>query len=305
MTQNSLSWTERLFKLVGNTPLVKLSVFRDEFPHASIFAKMESMNPGGSIKDRPVSRMLSDARASGSLRSGQTILDSSSGNAGIAYAMFGRALGHEVEIVIPTNASVERRQRLEAHGARLIQTDAMLGYDEALREVRRRYETNPDRYFFADQYSNNANWLAHYEGTALEILADAPNDVTHFVAGVGTGGTITGVGRRLKEVRPDIRIIAAHPPEFPGVEGLKPLGDGHIEPAILDRSVIDEWVPVDVDVAGDLSFDLARAGIFVGQSSGAYMYAVRQVLESEPNASIVTLFSDGGDRYFSSGLWEP
>ena len=305
MTHTNASWSKQLFQLVGKTPLIEISIFRDEFPGASIFAKLESMNPGGSIKDRPVCRMLTDARSSGALCPGQTILDSSSGNAGIAYAIFGRALGHEVEIVIPTNASIERRQRLEAHGARLIQTDAILGYDEALREVRRRYEATPDRYFFADQYSNDANWLAHYEGTALEILADAPADFTHFVAGVGTGGTITGVGRRLKEVRPSIQIIAAHPPEFPGVEGLKPLGDHHIEPAILDRSVIDEWVEVDVDVAGNLSFDLAQAGIFVGQSSGAYMCAIRHVLEREPDASIVTLFSDGGDRYFSSGLWEP
>ncbi len=294
-----------LFDLVGGTPLIEVSALRGEFPQASVYAKLESMNPGGSIKDRPAARMLRDALASGALRPGQTILDSSSGNAGIAYAMFAAALGYPVEIVIPANASQERRQRLTAHGARLVVTDALLGYDEALREVRRRYEADPDRYYFADQYSNQSNWLAHYEGTAVELLAQAPPDVTHFVAGVGTGGTITGVGRRLREERPDVRIVGARPPEFPGVEGLKPLGSGHIEPAILDRAVVDDWIDVDVDAAGALSFALARTGIFVGQSSGAYLYAVRQVLEREPAACVVTVFSDIGDRYVSSGLWEP
>ena len=263
------------------------------------------MNPGGSIKDRPVARMLLDAVAEGKLGSGQTILDSSSGNAGIAYAMFGAALGYPVEIVIPANASRERRQRLTAHGAHLVITDAVLGYDEALREVQRRYAASSDRYFFSDQYSNDSNWLAHYEGTAIEILAQAPEDFTHFVSGVGTGGTVTGVGRRLREERPDVEVVGALPPVFPGVEGLKPLGEGHIEPEILDRSVVDSWVEIDIDAAGELSFELARAGIFAGQSSGAYLYAVRQILLREPRACVVTVLPDGGDRYISSGLWEP
>ena len=294
-----------LFELVGDTPMVEITIFRAEFPEATVLAKLESMNPGGSIKDRPVARMLLDAVADGKLGSGQIILDSSSGNAGIAYAMFGAALGFPVEIVIPANASQERRRRLTAHGAQLVITDAILGYDEALREVQRRYEADPARYFFSDQYSNDSNWLAHYEGTAVEILAQAPKDFTHFVSGVGTGGTMTGVGRRLREERPDVEIVGALPPVFPGVEGLKPLGKGHIEPAILDRSVVDSWVEIDIDVAGNLSFELARAGIFAGQSSGAYLYAVRQILLREPRACVVTVLPDGGDRYISSGLWEP
>lgn len=294
-----------LFDLVGDTPMVEITIFRDEFPEALVLAKLESMNPGGSIKDRPVARMLLDAVAEGQLGSGQTILDSSSGNAGIAYAMFGAALGYPVEIVIPANASQERRRRLSAHGAHLVITDAVLGYDEALREVQRRYEADPARYFFSDQYSNDSNWLAHYEGTAVEILAQAPEDFTHFVSGVGTGGTMTGVGRRLREERPDVQVVGALPPVFPGVEGLKPLGEGHIEPDILDRSVVDSWLEIDIDAAGSLSFELARAGIFAGQSSGAYMYAVRQILMREPGACVVTVLPDGGDRYISSGLWEP
>ena len=294
-----------LFELVGDTPMVEITIFRTEFPEATVLAKLESMNPGGSIKDRPVARMLLDAVSEGKLGSGQIILDSSSGNAGIAYAMFGAALGFPVEIVIPANASQERRRRLTAHGAQLVITDAILGYDEALREVQRRFEAHPARYFFSDQYSNDSNWLAHYEGTAVEILAQAPEDFTHFVSGVGTGGTMTGVGRRLREERPDVEVVGALPPVFPGVEGLKPLGKGHIEPVILDRSVVDSWVEIDIDAAGDLSFELARAGIFAGQSSGAYLYAVRQILLREPRACVVTVLPDGGDRYISSGLWEP
>ncbi len=297
--------THPLFELVGDTPMVEIPIFRSEFPEAVVLAKLESMNPGGSIKDRPVARMLKDAVAAGKLGSGQTILDSSSGNAGIAYAMFGAALGYPVEIVIPANASQERRRRLSAHGARLVITDAILGYDEALREVQRRFAAHPDRYFFSDQYSNDSNWLAHYEGTATEILAQAPDSFTHFVSGVGTGGTITGVGRRLREVRPDVQIVGALPPVFPGVEGLKPLGEGHIEPDILDRSVVDSWIEIDIDAAGRMSFDLARVGIFAGQSSGAHLYAVREILQREPRARVVTVLPDGGDRYISSGLWEP
>ncbi len=294
-----------LFALVGDTPMVEIPIFRAEFPDAMVLAKLESLNPGGSIKDRPVARMLLDAVAEGKLGSGQTILDSSSGNAGIAYAMFGAALGYPVEIVIPANASQERRRRLTAHGAQLVITDAILGYDEALREVQRRYAADPDRYFFSDQYSNDSNWLAHYDGTAVEVLAQAPEGSTHFVSGVGTGGTITGVGRRLREERPDVQVVGALPPVFPGVEGLKPLGEGHIEPEILDRSVVDSWVEIDIDAAGRLSFDLAKAGIFAGQSSGAYLYAVREILLQEPRACVVTVLPDGGDRYISSGLWEP
>src|SRR5213083_308882 len=232
-------------RAVGNTPLVPVDIFRRELPEVEVFSKMESLNPGGSLKDRPVLRMLLGAMDDGRLKPGKTVLDSSSGNAGIAYAMIGRIIGAQVEIVIPDNASAERKKRMAAHGARLVFTDALKGYDEALREVHRRYEADPQHYFFCDQYSNEDNWRAHYETTAAEILDQTDGRLTHVIAGVGTGGTITGLGRRLKEYDPKIRVACVLPEVFPGIEGLKPLGGPRdIVPAILDEAVIDERIPV-------------------------------------------------------------
>ncbi len=292
-------------RAVGNTPLVPVHIFRDQLPEVEVSAKMESLNPGGSLKDRPVVRMLLGAIADGRLAPGQTVLDSSSGNAGIAYAWVGRLIGHPVEIVIPDNASSERRKRMLAHGARLVLTDALQGYDEALREVRRRYEADPSRYFFCDQYSNADNWRAHYETTAVEILEQTGGRLTHVVLGVGTGGTVTGVGRRLKEHDPRIRLVSIVPDAFPGIEGLKPLGSpGDIVPAILDESLIDERVHVTADEAHAMCVRLARAGFFVGQSSGAYLTGVERVARRERHGRFVTLFNDLGERYFSTRLWD-
>ncbi len=304
MAVEDLVKTHPTLALIGNTPLVEIVSLRAEFPEARVFAKMEGYNPGGSLKDRSVARILADALEAGELRPGMTILDSSSGNAGIAYAMIGSILGYPVEIVMPENASEERKRRIRAHGARITFTDPIAGYDEAMREVRRLYESNREAYYFADQYDNDSNWRAHFESTAPEILRQAPAGFTHFVAGVGTGGTVTGVGRRLKKERPEVKIVSAVPPAFPGIEGLKPLGPDHIMPEILDRSVVDQWVDVDVDEARRESVELARQGIFAGQSSGAYMYAVRKVLIDEPRAVVVTLICDTGDRYFTTGLWD-
>ena len=294
-----------VLRAIGDTPLVPVDVFRDELPDVHVIAKMESLNPGGSLKDRPVLRMLLGALADGRLAPGRTILDSSSGNAGIAYAMIGRVIGYPVEIVIPDNASAERKKRMTAHGARLVFTSALLGYDEALREVRRRAEREPERYFFCDQYGNEDNWRAHYETTAAEILAQSGGRITHVVAGVGTGGTITGIGRRLKEADPRVRVVCVIPEAFPGVEGLKPLGKPEdIVPAILDESVIDERVPVTVDESYAMCVRLAGAGFFVGQSSGAYLAGVEHVARRERRGRIVTLFNDVGERYFSTRLWD-
>jgi cysteine synthase B len=300
-------WLERYpaLRAIGHTPLVPVTLFRDELPDVEVLAKMECLNPGGSLKDRPVLRMVLGALADGRLRDGQTILDSSSGNAGIAYAMIGRILGLPVEIVIPDNASAERKKRMRAHGARLVVTDALLGYDEALREVARRAKTDPDRYFFCDQYGNTDNWRAHYETTAEEIIGQTGGRLTHVVAGVGTGGTITGLGRRLKEHDPRIRVVCILPEAFPGVEGLKPLGHpDDIVPAILDERVIDERVPVTVEEAYRMCQRLAAAGFFVGQSSGAYLAGVEQVARRERRGRFVTLFNDLGERYFSTRLWD-
>jgi cysteine synthase B len=292
-------------RAVGNTPLVPVNLFRDELPDVEVLAKMESLNPGGSLKDRPVLRMLLGALADGRLQTGMTVLDSSSGNAGIAYAMIGRIIGLSVEIVIPDNASAERKRRMLAHGARLIFTDALLGYDEALREVRRRYQANPERYFFCDQYSNEDNWRAHYETTAPEILEQSRGGISHVVVGVGTGGTVTGLGRRLKEHDPKIRLVCVIPEVFPGVEGLKPLGHPEdIVPRILDESLIDEQVHVTADEAYAMCVRLARAGFFVGQSSGAYLVGVERVARRERIGRFVTLFNDLGERYFSTRLWD-
>ena len=292
-------------RAVGNTPLVPVNIFRDELPEVEVLAKMEALNPGGSLKDRPVLRMLLGALADGRLQPGKTVLDSSSGNAGIAYAMIGRIVGLPVEIVIPTNASAERTKRMRAHGARLVFTDAIHGYDEALREVRRRYQADPGRYFFCDQYSNDDNWRAHYETTAAEILEQTAGRITHVVAGVGTGGTVTGLGRRLKEHDPKIRVVCIIPDVFPGIEGLKPLGQPEdIVPAILDESVIDEQVPVTSDEAYVMCGRLARAGFFVGQSSGAYLVGVERIARRERHGCFVTLFNDLGERYFSTRLWD-
>jgi len=292
-------------RAVGNTPLVPVDIFRKELPEVEVFSKMESLNPGGSLKDRPVLRMLLGAVDDGRLKPGRIVLDSSSGNAGIAYSMIGRIIGVPVAIVIPNNASAERKKRMLAHGAQLIFTDALLGYDEALREVRRRYETEPDRYFFCDQYSNGDNWRAHYETTAEEILQQTGGRLTHLVVGVGTGGTLTGLGRRLKEHDPSIRLICIIPEAFPGVEGLKPLGRAEdIVPAILDEKIIDERVPVTVDEAYQMCVRLAAAGFFVGQSSGAYMAGVLQVAQRERRGRFVTIFNDLGERYFSTRLWD-
>lgn len=294
-----------LLQIIGQTPLVKIDLFADELPNVDIYAKIETYNPGGSIKDRPVLRMLTAAIASGELTHEKVILDSSSGNAAIAYAMIGAALGYKVELVIPDNASEERIKRIQSHGANIIHTDALLGYDEALREVDRRYEADPERYFFNSQYDNENNWLAHYETTGVEIWNQTGGKITHFVAGVGTGGTITGVGRRLKNYNPDIRVCSISPEVFPGIEGLKPLGDPEsIVPAILDESVIDCRIPTTIENAYEMCSRLGRRGWFVGQSSGGYLYGAYKVAQQIQEGVIVTVFNDLGERYFSTRLWD-
>jgi cysteine synthase B len=293
-----------LLATIGGTALVELDVLRDELPQARVFAKCEHLNPGGSLKDRPVLAMLAEALREGRLE-GRTIIDSSSGNAGIAYAMIGAILGVPVELVVPGNASRERRERILAHGARLVTTDPVLGYDEALREAHRRVEAEPERYFHPDQYANEQNWRAHFEGTAVEILEQLPGGFTHFVAGVGTGGALTGIGRRLKEDAPDVEIVQLLPDSFPGIEGLKPLeAPEDIVPEIFDPSVVDARIRVSIDDAYDMCHRLARRGPFCGQSSGAALHATRQLLRDEPTARVVMLLCDLGERYFSTRLWE-
>ena len=289
--------------LIGNTPLIDVS-FLTQSSKISLYAKAEWLNPGGSLKDRPVKRMLTEAIESGRLTKDKIIIDSSSGNAGIAYSMIGNALGYKVEIVIPGNASLERKQRMKAHGTNIIETDAIEGYDEALRHVHKLVESDPEKYFLCDQYSNDNNWLSHYDGTAEEIINQMNGEFEYFVGGIGTGGSITGIGRKLKEVYPNIQIHGIRPEVWPGIEGLKPLGSPEdIVPNILDESVVDKWIYVTADEAKYWCQVLAKQGIFVGQSSGCYIAACFKLMEKIRAGRIVTIFNDFGDRYFSAGLW--
>ena len=291
--------------LIGNTRMVEVLCFKEEFPEVKVYAKAEFTNPGGSLKDRPVRRMLLEALIAGRVGKGQIVLDSSSGNAGIAYAMIGAMMKLPINIVVPGNASRERKLRIKAHGATLIQTDPMEGYDEALREGHRIAESNHDRYFHCDQYANENNWLSHYHTTAPEILAQTEGDLTHFVSGIGTGGTITGVGRRLKKDVPGVEIVQIVPEDFPGIEGLKPLeAPGDIIPKILDTSVVDHKVRVSSIDAARMCALLSRYGIFAGQSSGAYLQGVYETAKRIRKGVIVTLLNDIGERYMSTGLWE-
>ena len=287
---------------IGNTPTLKLDLPMD-LGDVEIYAKFEHLNPGGSIKDRPVLRMLAGGVMSGELTRDKRILDATSGNAGVAYAMIGATLGYGVTLVMPENASEERKKRVRAHGAEVIFTDPMLGYDETMREVKRVNERDPGRYFFCDQYSNMNNPQAHYDTTAEEILEQVP-EITHFVAGVGTGGTISGVGRRLKEADSRIQVIGINPPEWPGIEGLKPLGEEHIVPETFDESVVDRMIPADVDEAKRMSRVLASVGVFAGQSSGGYVMGAYDVALGIEEGRVVTILNDIGERYFSTGMWD-
>ena len=292
-----------LLDLIGNTPLLDVS-FLSPNKDISLFAKAEWINPGGSLKDRPVKRMLTKAIETGKLTKDKIIIDSSSGNAGIAYSMIGNALGSKVQIVIPGQASLERKQRMIAHGTEIIETDPIEGYDEALRHVHRLVEADPDKYFLCDQYANDNNWLSHYNGTAEEILNQMNGEFQHFVGGVGTGGSITGIGRKLKEVFPKIQIHCVRPEVWPGIEGLKPLGSPEdIVPKIFDESVVDEWIYVTADEAKHWCNKVAKKGLFLGQSSGSYLSACSKLIEKIDSGKIVTIFNDFGDRYFSAGLW--
>ncbi|NMG75169.1 PLP-dependent cysteine synthase family protein [Aromatoleum diolicum] len=297
-----------LLGAVGHVPLVEITAIRALAPACRLFATVEGLNPGGSIKDRPVARMLLKAMQAGHLDGGRRLLDSSSGNAGISYALFGAALGVPVTLVVPGNASRERLDRIRASGAELILTDPLEGYDFAIGEARRLSREHPDRYWYCDQYSNPENWRAHYETTGVALLrgitstTGRPPDA--FVAGIGTGGTLTGVGRRLKEAHPETRIIAAIPDVFPGIEGLKPLGQaGDLVPAILDERLIDRRVPVRMEDAIPMCHLLARTGLFVGPSSGALVHAACRVALEDGLRCIATVLPDTGERYVSTGLW--
>ncbi len=292
-------------KLVGNTPLLRVRVFEKEFPRLEVYAKAEWFNPGGSVKDRAALAMIEDGERRGALTNDKTIIDSTSGNTGIAYALMGAAKGYRVKLVMPANVSAERKALVMAYGAEIVYSDAGDGSDGAIRKVRELVELNPHAYFYPDQYSNPANARAHYEGTAVEILEQTGGRVTHFVAGLGTTGTFVGTSRRLKEHDASIRTIAVQPEDaFHGLEGLKHLPTA-IVPKIWDASLADEIWGCPTEPAYDLAREVARTeGLLVGHSSGAALWAVRRLAEFGVHEGVVvTVFPDSGDRYLSTGLY--
>jgi cysteine synthase B len=291
-------------RLIGNTPLLRIRMFEREFPRVEVYAKAEWFNPGGSVKDRAALSMIEDGERRGALTFERSIIDSTSGNTGIAYAMVAAAKGYRVKLVMPANVSAERKALIGAYGAEVVYSDAGEGSDGAIRLVRELVAAEPDRYFYPDQYSNPANAQAHYDGTAVEILRQTEGRVTHFIAGLGTTGTFVGTSRRLKEHDPSIRTIAVQPDDsFHGLEGLKHIPTA-IVPKIWDPSLADEiW-----DCPTEPAYDLARAaarseGLLVGHSSGAALWAARRLAGTIGEGVVVTVFPDSGDRYLSTGLY--
>ena len=292
---------------VGNTPLLALPrLSRGLSPRVKVVAKAEWFNPGGSVKDRPALNIIQAALANGDLGNGKRLLDSTSGNMGISYATFGAALGIPVTLTIPASASTERFTMLRALGAELILTDPTEGSDGAILEARRLAKEKPNLYWYARQYDNPANWQAHYETTGPEILSQTNGEVTHFVAGLGTSGTLTGTGKYLREQLPDINVIAFQPDAaFHGLEGLKHMPSA-IQPGIYDSTFADEILEVKTEHAHEMVRRLAREeGLFVGISSGAAAVAALRVANELEEGRVVTIFPDAGYKYLSDrALWD-
>ena len=291
--------------LVGRTPLVRLQRFELETPGVELWAKVEWQNPGGSVKDRPAARMILDGEASGALTSGKIILDATSGNTGIAYAMVGAARGYRVKLCLPDNASPERKMILRALGTELVLTDPLEGTDGAIREARRLNAAEPDTYFYPDQYSNEGNWRAHYDTTGPEIIEQTSGRLTHFVAGLGTSGTFVGTARRLRQFNPSIRLISFQPSgPFHGLEGLKHMESAMV-PAIYDPSLAHEDLRVESERAYGMVRRLAREeGLLAGISSGAALAATLDVAKRLDRGIVVTVFPDGAAKYLTETFWE-
>ena len=302
---------------IGNTPLLPLDALIPDLPdeqpahgqvhNVHLLGKAEWYNPGGSVKDRAAARIVAEARRSGELAPGKILIDSTSGNTGIAYAMLGAALGFPVTLCVPENASPERKRILQAYGANIIYTDPAEGSDGALKIARQYAERHPDLYFYADQYSNDANWRAHYETTANEIWQQTEGRITHFVAMLGTTGTFVGTTRRLKELNPTIRCISLQPDSaFHGIEGAKHLPSA-IVPRIYDPSLADENLEIATEDAHAMARRLAREqGLLVGVSAAAALVGSLQVAERlkiDQRATIVAILADSGEKYLSERFW--
>jgi cysteine synthase B len=299
---------QSVLELIGNTPLLRLTRIGGEFPNVEFCAKAEWFNPGGSVKDRPALSMIKAGLASGALRPGKTIIDATSGNTGIAYAMIGAALGYPVKLCLPDSASRERKRILSALGAELVITSGDEGTDGAIRRVREIVAADAERYFYPDQYSNPANWQAHYRTTANEIWDQTSGTITHFVAALGTSGTFVGVSRRLRELNRSVKCISLQPDAaFHGLEGWKHMQTA-IRPAIYDETLADESFEVGTEEAYRMVKRMAREeGLLISPSAAAAMLGCFQVANSiapEQNAVIVTVFADSASKYLTERFWD-
>lgn len=289
---------------IGNTGLIEIPFASDNYPEARVFAKTEWDNPGGSIKDRAALNIIRNAIESGRLRKDNALLDATSGNTGIAYAMICAALGYKATLCLPANASPERKKILRAYGAELVITSPLEGSDGAIVKARELYAEDPERWFYADQYSNEANWQAHYHTTSLEIWNQTDQQVTHFVAGLGTSGTFCGTTRRLKELNPKIQCISFQPDSpLHGLEGMKHM-ETALVPSIYDDTLADSEVEVSTDEAHAMCRRLGREmGLLVGVSAAAALVATMKVVEREQRGTFVTIFCDNASKYLSDDFW--
>jgi S-sulfo-L-cysteine synthase (O-acetyl-L-serine-dependent) len=299
---------QRTVERIGNTPLLRLERVARDFPNIEILGKAEWLNPGGSVKDRAAANIVAQAQAAGTLAPGKRLLDSTSGNTGIAFAMIGAAQGFPVTLCMPENVSIERKRIVHAYGAEVIFTDPGEGSDGAIRKARELHAQHPEKYFYADQYSNDANWQAHYHGTANEIWQQTAGRVTHFVAMLGTSGTFVGTSRRLKELNPKIRCISLQPDSpFHGIEGAKHMASAMV-PKIYDATIADEDLGIATEESYAMTIRLAREeGLLVGISAGAAVAGclrIAQRLEPDERAAFVTVLPDSGDKYLSERFWE-
>ena len=300
---------QSLLDRIGNTPLLRFDRLTAQLPGVTLLGKAEWSNPGGSVKDRAAASIVADGRSSGRFAPGKTLLDATSGNTGIAYAMLGAAEGFPVTLCMPMNVSLERKKILQAYGANILYTDPGDGSDGAIRMARELAAKHPDLYFYADQYSNDANWQAHYYGTANEIWQQTEGRITHFVAMLGTSGTFMGTTRRLKELNPSIRCISLQPDSsFHGIEGAKHMASA-IVPSIYDPMLADENIEIATEDAHAMARRLARdCGLLVGVSAAAGVFASLKVaaqleLRTDQRAVIVTILCDSGDKYLSERFW--
>jgi cysteine synthase B len=300
---------DRLLDTIGNTPLIRLEKIPREFPGIEILGKAEYFNPGGSVKDRAARSMVLEGERAGKLNHSRTILDSTSGNTGIAYAMIGANRGYKVKLILPGNASEERKRILKAYGAEMLFSDPGEGSDGAIRLCRKIYMEDPDRYFYPDQYNNSANWKAHFETTGPEIIKQTNGSLTHFVAAMGTSGTFTGTTKRLRRDLPDVKCYSAQPSSgFHGLEGLKHMPTA-IKPGFYDEELADGNLWIETEDAYRMVRRLAREeGLLVGISSGCNVHAAtilaRELAERGETATIVTVLCDSAEKYLSEHFWD-